>query len=81
MISANAPTISRNAPLINCTDFNVNRNTTKNSAKILDDIGPPLSRNINTPILLKHGQSNTELQALQNYILKIAPQMASYFAK
>ena len=69
--SQNAPTISRNAPLINCTDFNVNGNTIKNSAEILDDIGPPLSHNISTPILLKHGQSNTKLQTLKYYILKI----------
>ena len=37
--------------------------TIKNSAEILEDIGPPLSHNINSPILLKHGQSNPELQA------------------
>ena len=46
--SENAPTISRNTLLINCTDFNVNGNTTKNSPKIPDDIGPSVSHNINT---------------------------------
>ena len=66
--SENAPTISRNDLLINCTDFNVNGNT-KNSTKILDDTGRPLSHEINLPILLK--PSNTELQALKNYIHKI----------
>ena len=65
--SENAPTISRN-DLINCTDFNVNGNT-KNSAEILDDTGHPLSHEINLRILLK--PSNTELQALKNYIHKI----------
>ena len=30
-----------------------------------------LSHNINTLILLKHGHSNTELQVLKTYILKI----------
>ena len=60
--SENAPTISGNTPLVNCTDFNVNEKTIKNSAKILDDIGPPLLHNINTPILFKHGQSNTGYQ-------------------
>ena len=54
-------TISVNTPLINCADFNVNGNITKNSAESLDDVGTTLWRNINTPILLKHGQSNTEL--------------------
>ena len=67
--SGNAPTISRNDLLIKCTDFNVNGNTTKNSAEILDDIGRPLSHEINLPILLK--PLNTELQALKNYIHKI----------
>ena len=66
--SENAPTISRNDLLINCTDFNVNGNT-KNSTEILDDTGRPLSHEINLPILLK--PSNTELQALKNYIHKI----------
>ena len=66
--SENAPTISRNDLLINCTDFNVNGNT-KNSTKILDDTGRPLSHEINLPILLK--PSNTKLQALKNYIHKI----------
>ena len=47
--SENAPTIaSRNTLLINCTDFNVNGNTTKNSPKIPDDTGPSVSHNINT---------------------------------
>ena len=46
--SENAPTIGRNTLLINCTDFNVNGNTTKNSPKIPDDIGPSVSHNINT---------------------------------
>ena len=75
--SKNATTISRNALLINCTDFNVNGNKIKNSAQILDDTGPPLSHNINTLILLEHGLSNTELQALKNYILKIEAQMSA----
>ena len=73
----NALTIRRNAPLINCTDVNVNGNIIKNSAEILDDIGPPLSHKINTPMLLKHGQSNTELQSLKNFILKIEAQMSA----
>ena len=51
--------------------------TIKNSAEILEDIGPPLSHNINSPILLKHGQSNSELQTLKNYILKIEAQMSA----
>ena len=53
IISGNSPTISRNVRLISCTDFNVNGNTTKNSAEILDDVGPPLSHNTSTRILLK----------------------------
>ena len=75
--SENAQTISRNAQLIYCTDFNVNGNTIKNSTEILDDIGPPLSCNINTPVLLKHDESNTDSQALKNYILKIEAQMSA----
>ena len=75
--SENAPTISRNVPLINCTDVNVNGNTIKNSADIPDDIGPLLLHNIDTPLLSKHGQSNTELQALKNYILKIEAQISA----
>ena len=67
--SENALTISRNDLLINCTDFNANGNTTKNSAESLDYTGRPLSHEINLPILLK--PSNTELQALKNYIHKI----------
>ena len=67
----NAVTIRGNTPLINCANFNVNRSKIKNSSEILDDIGPPLSHNINTPILVKHVQSNIELQALKNYFLKI----------
>ena len=34
-----------------------------------------LSHNINSPILVKHSQSNTELQALKNCNLKIEAQM------
>ena len=49
----------------------------KKSVEILDNIRPPLSCNINTPILVKHGQSNIELQALKNYILKIEAQMSA----
>ena len=67
--SENALTISRNDLLINCTDFNANGNTTKNSAESLDYTGRPLSHEINLPILLK--PSNTKLQALKNYIHKI----------
>ena len=68
--SENVPTNSGNTSLINWTDFNVNGNTLKNSAETLDN-SPPLSQNLNTPILVKDGQSNIELQALKNYILKI----------
>ena len=38
---------------------------------------PPLLHNINSPILVKHGQSNTELKALKNYILNIETQMCA----
>ena len=38
---------------------------------------PSYLRNINTPILEKYGQLNTELQALKNYILKVEPQMSA----
>ena len=37
---------------------------------------PRLSNNTNTPILLKHVQSNTELHDLENYILEIETQMS-----
>ena len=36
IISENATANTGNTSLINCTDFNVNGNTLKNSAKILD---------------------------------------------
>ena len=49
----------------------------QNSAEILDNTRPPISHNINTQILVKHGQSNTELQALQNYVLEIEAQMST----
>ena len=63
--SENSPAICGNTPVINCADFNVNGNTIKHSVEILDNIRPPLSHNITTPILVKRGQSNTELQALK----------------
>ena len=62
-IFENAPTNTGNNSLINCTDFNANGNTLKNSAEILD--------------FTKHGQSNTELQALKNYILNTEAQMSA----
>ena len=71
IIFDNAPTNSENNPLINCADFNVNGNTIKNSAEILDNIKPSLSNNNNIPILENHGQSNAELKALKNYILRL----------
>ena len=74
LTSESAATISWNNTFINCTDFNVNGN--KNSAEIVDNIRPLLSHNINTPILVKHGQPSTELQALKHYIPKIKAQMS-----
>ena len=70
IIYENVPTNSGNTSLINCTDSSVNGNTLKNLAETLDN-SPPLPQNLNTPILVKHGQSNIELQALKNYILEI----------
>ena len=67
---------SENTLLIYCADFSLNGNTIKNSAKILEKVIPFYLRNINIPILEKHGQLNTELQALKNYILKIEAQMS-----
>ena len=47
----------------------------KTQPKSLIKIRPPLLHKINSPIIVKHGQSNTELQALKNYVLNIEAQM------
>ena len=67
---------SENTLLIYCADFSLNGKTIKNSAKILEKVIPSYLLNINIPILEKHGQLKTELQALKNYILKIEAQMS-----
>ena len=75
IISDNNPANSENTLLIDCAECSLNGNTIKNSAKILEKIIPCFWRNINTPILEKHDQLNTELQALKNCILKVEAQM------
>ena len=75
IMSDNAPENSENFPIINWDDFNLNGNKIKNSAEIFGNISFCLSRSINTPSLVKHGQSNTELQALKNVVLKLEAQM------
>ena len=53
----------------------INKTSSNENTEIIDNISPPLSHNFDTPLLVKHGQSDTELQALKNYILKIEAQM------
>ena len=77
VISDNNPANSENTLLICCADFSLNGNTIKNLAEILEKIIPSFLRDINTPILEKDGQLNTELQALKNYILQIEAQMST----
>ena len=55
----------------------INKLSSNKNTEIVDNISAPLSHNINPPILVKHGQSNTELQALKNYVLKIEAQMSA----
>ena len=55
----------------------INKTSSNENREIIDNISPPISHNIDTPLLVKHGQSNTELQALKNYILKIEAQMSA----
>ena len=78
VISDNNPANSENTLLIYCSDFSLNGNTIKNLAEFLEKIIPSFLRNINTPILEKQGQLNTELQALKNCILKTEAQMSAF---
>ena len=55
--------------------FGINKTSSNENTEIIDNISPVSSHNIITPLLVKHGQSNTELQTLKNYILKIEAQM------
>ena len=55
--------------------FGINKTSSNENTEIIDNISPVPSHNIITPLLVKHGQSNTELQTLKNYILKIEAQM------
>ena len=55
----------------------INKTWSNENTEIIDNITPPLSHNIDTPHLVKHGQSNIELQALKNCILKIEAQMST----
>ena len=71
------PTNSENTPLKNWADFSLNGKEIWNSAEILEKIVPSFLGNVNTPILVKYGQLNTELQALKNCILKIEAQMSA----
>ena len=57
--------------------FDINNTSSNENTEIIDNISPPLLHNIDTPLLVKHGLSNTELQALKNYILKIEAQMSA----
>ena len=77
VISDNNPANSENTLLIYCADLSLNGNTIKNLAEFLEKIIPSFLHNINTPILEKQGQLNTELQALKNYILKTEAQMSA----
>ena len=53
----------------------INKSPSNENTEIADNISPPLSHNSSILLLVKHGQSNTELQALKNYILKIETQI------
>ena len=55
--------------------FGINKTSSNENTEIIDNISPLPSHNIITPLLVKHGQSNTELQTLKNYILEIEAQM------
>ena len=57
--------------------FDINNTSSNENTEIIDNISPTLLYNIDTPLLVKHGLSNTELQALKNYILKIEAQMSA----
>ena len=39
----------------------INKTSSNENTEIIDNISPPLSHNIYTPLLVKHGQLNTEL--------------------
>ena len=41
----------------------INKTSSNGNTEIIDNISPPLLHNIDTLLLVKHGQSNTELQA------------------
>ena len=77
IISDKNPENSENTLLIYCADFSLNGNTKNNSAEILEKIIPSFLPNINTPILEKHGQLNTDLKTLKNNVLKIQAQMSA----
>ena len=54
----------------------INKTSSNENTEIIDNISPLSSHNIIIPLLVKHGQSNTEFnQTLKNYILKIEAQM------
>ena len=58
-------------------NFDIKKPSSNENTEIVGNISSPLSLKINTPLFVKHGQSNTELQALKNYIIKIEAQMSA----
>ena len=68
---------NENADSNSIISSDINKSPSNKNTEIVYNISPPLSHNISILLLVKHGQSNTELQALKNYILKIEARMSA----